>query len=217
MGKSEMHELPEELRYLGRAKRERLQNIRVKERQDAALNVVFMGLKALNQVHGIGLDRQSKLCRVWERAIMDYYKTGASRWKEETGFPADGKAELHVLKVNDFSDLSDRARRKVAEWLAAERLAAADIAAGAGMEAIRQQLSLGEKRMGEVLQQWKQDIRDFYDDRERCEPQLKAWLEEIGFCVEGGKVRCYMGGDGKAIRKRTAEKRLEEQEKEKEI
>lgn len=37
-----------------------------------------------------------------------------------------------------------------------------------------------------------------------------AWVEEIGFLYEDGKLQCYKGEGGKPVRKQTAEKWMEE-------
>lgn len=49
------YDFPDELLGLSMKRVEKILDLCVKERQDAALNVVVIGLKAMNHVHGYGL------------------------------------------------------------------------------------------------------------------------------------------------------------------
>lgn len=79
-----------------------------------------------------------------------------------------------------------------------------------GIDTIRKQLHFGDGRLEPLLRQWDADIVNFYEDRDINESRLKAWIEEIGFVYEDGKLQSYKDNEGKMVRKQTAEKRMEE-------
>lgn len=117
--------------------------------------------------------------------------------------------DLVTDPVAAFSDLSDSRKREIARWLAENRMDAADIAYTIGQTVIARECGFGAERMDRLNRQWERDIRDFYTAREENEPLLKNWLEEIGFIYENGKLEVYRSEGERAVRKRTAERRME--------
>lgn len=205
------YKLPEEFRSLGRKKQDMLFRITVEERKDAALNGVVIGLKALNHVHGVGLERLAKLSNVWGNDIVRWYTDSSEDhymgWSDSV--ESAGAPQTNVDEV--FFDLSDSMRRKISRFLEMERKDAQWNACMVGEASIRRFLHFGDKRIEQLTDQWGYDIRDFYQDREINEPRLKEWIEDIGFIFEDGKLQCYMTKDGQRhVRKRTYEKYMEE-------
>lgn len=200
-----MQELPKELTYLSPKRRKKLESLCMEERKDAALNVCVIGIKGLNHVHKIGLNKLSSVAAALAGAISDHYSSG-----EEL------LLRLRCLEYGDlitdpltvFSDLSDSRKRRIARWLAENRADAADIAYTIGQTVIARECGFGAERMDRLNRQWGKDIQDFYQDRERNEPLLKAWIEEIGFIYENGKLEVYRTEGNKAVRKKTAERRM---------
>lgn len=206
-----MYNLPENLCGLSPKRQKEIAKIALRERSDAALNAVVIGLKSMNHVHGFGLNRLSKLSVVWEKGIMDFYTHGGVLYKE---FPADGieGAGDVLCHVDDrFQDLSPRRRMDIYSYLRGQRMEAQWNAALIGLDTIRKELHFGEQRAEGLTRQWEYDIRDFYQDRDVQEVRLRDWIEEIGFVFEDGKLQVYKTEGDALVRKRTAERRLAEQ------
>lgn len=205
-----MFDLPEQFCDLSTKRQRILAEMRQKERQDAALNCVVIGIKALNQVHHLGLQRLSELSKTWGTAISGSYNAGIALvdgW-DSTGFPGD----LVTDPLEAFADLSGRRLRQITEYLARNRQEAHGNAYQIGMRVIRSVCGYGDLRADRLESQWLTDIRYFYDDREVNEPALTKWINDIGFIFEGGRLQSYMDGDGKPIRKATAERRMKDAE-----
>lgn len=208
-----MYDLSEGLLDLAPKRQKEIAEICVLERKDAALNAVIIGLKAMNQVHGFGLQRLSRLSVAWGEEITRFYSAGGLLYKKypESGVPDAGKIICNVDAR--FSDLSDRRRRAIAKFLFDQRMDAQWNASVIGIEVIRRELHFGESRMAQLARQWEYDIRDFYQDRDIQEPRLKQWIEEIGFIFEDGRLQSYRSHeDGRYVRKSTAERWLSETE-----
>lgn len=207
--------LPEEFNSLSPARRRKLFNICTIERQDAALNGVIIGLKCLNQINGMGLDRLANLSTVWGQDITNWYSNKDNEhwegWSPETVDPA-GPLIADVEK--EFFDLSDRKRRKIREYLDEERKDSQWNACSIGIATMRKELHFGDVRIGRLVKQWQRDIVDFYEDRDINEPRLQAWIEDIGFYYDGKRLQTY-NLNGKRIKKAAAEK-LEAESEEKE-
>lgn len=182
-----------------------------KERKDAALNAVVLGLKAMNHVHGYGLERLCRLSLAWGEAISSFYSAGGLLYRP---YPEEGARHAGDILCNvdaRFGDLSDRRRRLIASFLYEQRKDAQWNAAIIGYDTIRKELHFGKGRMGRLERQWEHDIRIFYEDRELYEPRLKVWIEEIGFIFEDGKLQSYRTGeDNHVIKKTVAERRMAE-------
>lgn len=200
-------EMPGELERLSPKRRKKLQDDCMTERKDAALCCCMLGIKGANHVHKLGLQRLAKLATAWGAAITEYYRAG-----EEMVLRLDSGdcGDLITDPITGFADLSDSRRRKIAQWFVANRQDAQNVAFTIGQRVIARECGFGEERMERLNRQWRQDLKDFYEDRETNEPRLKAWIEDIGFLYEDGKLQCYKGEGGKPVRKRTAEKWMEE-------
>ena len=201
---------------LSPARQKKIFDICTQERKDAALNGVIIGLKCMNQIHGFGLERLAKLSTTWGNAITDWYTNTEERHRE--GFRPECVDAGDLLADVDtvFFDLSESRRRKIKAFLNYERKDAEFNACMIGVDTIKKELHFGEGRLEPLLNQWQYDIRDFYQDREINEPRLKEWIEDIGFCFDGGKLQTYRANDGKLIKKSTVE-RWEAEDAEKKI
>lgn len=60
-----MYDLPCGLNDLSQKRQKEIWVLCTEERKDAALNAVKIGLKAMNQVHGYGLQRLCRLSVTW--------------------------------------------------------------------------------------------------------------------------------------------------------
>lgn len=205
-------DFPDELLGLSMKRIEKITDMAADERQDAALNAVVIGLKSMNHVHGYGLQRLARLSVAWGNAISSFYGTeGGLLYKP---YPEEGPkyAGAPISNVDAvFSDLSDRRRREITKYLTNQRMDAQWNAAIIGYCTIQKELHFGENRMERLSSQWEQDIRNFYEDRDIYEPRLKAWIEEIGFIFEDGRLQSYRTGeDNRIIKKSVAERRMAE-------
>lgn len=203
-----MFDLPEQFCDLAPLRQNKLQHMVGDERQDAAMNCVLIGLKALNQVHHLGLQRLSELSLAWGDAITASYTAGIEfvpGWDQ-----AGDTGDLVTDPLAEFHDLSDRRKRQITAFLVQNRKEAHGNAYRIGLQAIRKNRGYGDIRMDRLEAQWLRDIRDFYQDRETCEEQLKSWIEDIGFIVDRGHLQSYRTPDGKIVRKRTAERKMAE-------
>lgn len=201
-----MLELPKGLACLSPKRKKKLEGLCMEERKDAALNVCVIGIKGMNHVHKIGLNKLSRIAAAWGQEITAHYSSG-----EEMVLllRCTEYGDLVTDPVAAFSDLSDSRKREIARWLAENRMDAADIAYTIGQTVIARECGFGAERMDRLNRQWERDIRDFYTAREENEPLLKNWLEEIGFIYENGKLEVYRSEGERAVRKRTAERRME--------
>lgn len=198
-----IQELPLEFIYLSPKRKEKLEALCLEERKDAALNVCVIGIKGLNHVHKMGLNKLCRIAADWEREITAYYESGAEMTLR---LRCAEYGSLVTDPVAVFSDLSDSRKRKIAQWLAENRVDAADIAYTIGQWVIARECGFGAERMRRLNLQWEKDIRDFYQEREENEPLLKKWVEEIGFVYENGKLQAYRTEEHKAVRKSTVER-----------
>lgn len=202
-----MYDLMEGLTDLSPKRQLEIADACTKERQDAALNAVMIGLKSMNHVHGYGLQRLSRLSIAWGEAISSFYGAGGLLYKP---YPEEGAKHAGDIICNvdaKFADLSGRRRRLITKFLYEQRKDAQWNAAIIGYDTIQKELHFGESRMERLARQWEQDIRNFYEDREIYEPRLKVWIEEIGFIFEDGRLQSYRSHeDGRYVRKSTAEK-----------
>ena len=199
--------IPEELRDLGRKRKDRLLECCQAERNDAALNTCIIGLTALNHVHGIGIERADRMSKVWSQAIVDFYSGN-----DEIVFKADMHLDCICTLRTDvgktFQDLSPRRQRQISQFLQEQRLDSSDCCWYLGCHAMHEVLGLGESRLAALNRQWKRDLEDFYSDRETNEPLLRAWLEEVGFMFDGDHFYTYRDETGKAVKKSIAEKAM---------
>lgn len=206
-----MYDFPDELLGLSMKRVEKILDLCVKERQDAALNVVVIGLKAMNHVHGYGLQRLSRLSNAWGDAIANFYRAGGSLYKP---YPKAGLTHAGdpIADVNaEFFDLSDRKRRLITKYLVDQRRDAQWNAALIGYDTIQSELHFGESRMEQLTKQWESDIRCFYGDRDINEPRLKEWIEDVGFIFENGHLQSYrLKENNQIVKKSTMEKWLAE-------
>lgn len=201
-----MLELPKGLACLSPKRKKKLEGLCMEERKDAALNVCVIGIKGLNHVHKIGLNKLSGIAAAWGQEITAHYSSG-----EEMVLllRCTEYGDLVTDPVAAFSDLSDSRKREIARWLAENRMDAADIAYTIGQTVIARECGFGAERMDRLNRQWERDLREFYTAREENEPLLKKWLEEIGFIYENGKLEVYRSEGERAVRKRTAERWME--------
>lgn len=191
-------------------RKEIIADICIKERADAALNAVVIGLKGMNQVHGYGLKRLCKLSVVWGDAISDFYRRGGTCYKDvpDTGMPEAGGLKCDIDR--EFADLSDRRKREIRTLLLNERKDAQWNAAHIGFDTIQSYLHFGQVRMEALAKQWEYDIRDYYQDRDINEARLKDWIEEVGFIFEDGRLQAYrLKENDKPVRKATVERKME--------
>lgn len=174
-----MYDFPDELLGLSMKRVDRILDMCVNERQDAALNAVVIGLKAMNHVHGYGLQRLSRLSNAWGDAITQFYRSGGTLYRPypETGLVFAGDAIGNV--DSEFFDLSDRKRRLITKYLVEQRMDAQWNAAWIGFDTIQAELHFGEIRMEQLAKQWECDIRHFYQEREINAPRLKTGLKML--------------------------------------
>lgn len=202
-----MYDLPCGLNDLSQKRQKEIWVLCTEERKDAALNAVKIGLKAMNQVHGYGLQRLCRLSVTWGGEITKFYSEGGERF---VPYPEGGPADAGAVKCDIdgiFGDLSERRRRQIRKFFLENRVDAQWNAAQIGFSAIKHSEHFGESRMEQLAKQWEFDIRDFYQDRDIQEPRLKAWIEDIGFIADGDKLQAYKTKeDDTPVRKRTAEK-----------
>ena len=127
---------------------------------------------------------------------------------------AEGAGEV-LCQVDDrFQDLSPRRRREIYAYLLDQRMEAQWNAALIGLDTVCRMFRFGEHRSEQLTRQWEYDIRDFYQDRDLQEARLRDWIEEIGFVYEDGRLQVYKTEEDTLVRKRTAERRLAQQEQE---
>lgn len=209
-----MHNLPESLWDLSKKRQTEIAKIAFHERSDAALNAVVIGLKSMNHVCGFGLNRLSRLSVAWEKGITDFYNSGGMLYKPFPPEGAEGAGEV-LCQVDDrFQDLSPRRRREIYAYLLDQRMEAQWNAALIGLDTVCRMFRFGEHRSEQLTRQWEYDIRDFYQDRDLQEARLRDWIEEIGFVYEDGRLQVYKTEEDTLVRKRTAERRLAQQEQE---
>lgn len=187
--------LPDEFMDLSPKRRRKLEETVVQERLDAALWTILLGIKGMNHVHKYGLERMVKLCQVWEKRIKEFYDGGGT--VHEGWEMAGDCGDFITDPLEEFSDLSDRRKRKITEYLAQQRIEAQGNAYSIGLDCIREHCGFGEKRLGRLKRQWIEDLRVFWEDRELNQPRLESWLLDIGLFVEGGVLRCWMDKEGK--------------------
>lgn len=207
-----MSRMPESIRHLSAKRRKQLYDLQIKERKDAALNAVVIGVKGLNHIHKLGLKSLKGICMDWGQAIREFYAAGGEEYAmfDETEAADAGSIVTDLDKV--FPDLSERVRREIRQWLTRERKVAQWNARMIGEVRLHEIMGYGTIRMGRLQRQWDRDIREFYEDRETASKGLQAWIEDIGFIFENGKLITYYDQDGKVVRKATAEKILAERE-----
>lgn len=207
-----MDDFTEAFSDLSEKRQDKILKLARSERQDAALNAVVMGLKELNQLYGFGLWRLSKLSAQWGEDIIAFYSGCTEARYAGEGLPADtiaGDSREAVAKA--FPDLSDRRQRQIIAYVNQERQDAQWNATAIGLETIRKFGGFGRERTARLVKEWRSDLRNFYQDRDIIEPRLQAWIEEIGFLFQDGKLCHYRSNEsGKIIRKRTAERQDEE-------
>lgn len=205
-----MNVYTEQLYGLGRKRTLRIADFCTEERKDAALNAVIIGINALNQVFGIGLERLCKLSTEWGNDIIKFYSDGGDGYKDYDSLEAAPAGDLICDIDAEFGDLSDRRRRIIRSYLDEERRNAQWNAAIIGTDTIRRVLKFGDARMQKLTAQWEADLRDFYQDRDIRADQLQELIEQIGFVYENGKLQSYKDPDGKVIKKATAERKMAE-------
>lgn len=200
-----MYYLPPQFEGLSPKRQKAIFDDLMQERTDAAMNVVVIGLKCLNQVYGMGLSSLAALSSAWGPDIVRFYKDGN---ETRDGWPESRSAgDLITDPLTKYADLSDRMRRQITAYFARMRLEAQGNAYAIGLDTIRRQLHFGDTRIARLERQWLADLELFYREREACEPQLRSWIEDIGFIWENGKLQAYRRHDNdRPVRKRTAEK-----------
>ena len=200
-----MFYLPQQFEGLSPKRQKAIYDDLMAERNDAAMNAVVIGLKCLNQVYGMGLQSLAALSTSWGPDIVQFYKNGNS---VRDGWPQGMSAgDLITDPLTRYADLSDRMMRQITAYFAQMRLEAQSNAYAIGIDTIRQQLHFGDTRIARLERQWLADLELFYRERETCEPQLRAWIEDIGFIWENGRLQAYRRHDNdRTVRKRTAEK-----------
>ena len=204
--------IPEELRDLGKKRKDKLLEACQSERNDAALNTCIIGLKVMNHVYGIGIERADRVSKVWSQKIVDFYTSDREiAFKPEMHMDCIGTLRHDVKK--DFGDLSPRRQRQIESFLVENRLDSSDACWYLGTEAMREILGFGNDRIARLNAQWKRDLMDFYEDRETNEPRLKAWLEEIGFAFQGTGFYTYRDDTGKAVKASIAKREIAKEEK----
>ena len=204
-----IEDLPEGLRHLSPKRKDKLKDLCIKERKDAALNVCVIGIKGLNHVHKMGLNKLARIAEAWGGAITEHYKGR----EQVLLMHCKEYGDLVTDPLEDFSDLSDSRKREITKWLTENRKDAADTAYTIGLFSIKQECGFGQERIMRLNLQWQKDIGDFYEDREVNEPRLQKWVEEIGFIYKNGRLLVYNNQDKKLVRKKTAEQRMEKEEK----
>lgn len=207
-----MYDLPENLCSLSPKRQKEIYEISFRERSDAAMNAVVIGLNSLNHVYGYGLNRLSRLSILWEKAIMDFYTGGGLRYQPFPPEGAEGAGDILCDVEKVFRDLSPRRKREIREYMLLQRTESQWNAALIGLDTVRKELGFGEKRAADLAREWEYDIRDFYQDRDVQEERLRSGIEEIGFVFEGGRLQVYKTEGDVLVRKRTAERRLAEQD-----
>lgn len=199
---------------LSQKRQDKIMELSIHERSDAALNAVLIGLKGMNQVHGYGLIRLSRLSVAWGDAIRRFYSDGGELFRDYpvSGMPYAGSLQCDVDSI--FADLSPRRRRGITRFLDAQRRDAQWNAALIGLDTVKTELHFGDQRMEQLMRQWDYDIRDFYQDRDINEPRLKEWIEDVGFIYENGRLQSYLMNGTKTVKKATMEKLLAKREAE---
>lgn len=204
--------LPAELLDLSPVRQKKLYDVCCRERNDAAMIAICIGMKGLNHVYGHGLGSLAKLSEVWNSSLVRFYEN----WPHPTKpaihpdsltwhMPISGKLITDIRAV--FGDLSERRRRQIMEWLVVERYEAANNAVAVGMIVIHDELGYGQTRRDRLWRQWSRDIQEFYADRAENEPLFKQWLEDIGFEYTDGRLFAYTCDQtGKFTKKATADK-----------
>lgn len=208
-----MYDLPAQFCDLSPKRQKALADLRQDERQDAALNVVAIGIKGLNQVYGMGIKSLSQLSKAWGSDITDFYNAGNdlhTRWAE-----CSDSGDLITDPLSAFRDLSPRRMREITAFLVRNRQEAQGNAYAIGLDTMRRELGFGDTRIARLEEQWQRDLRDFYRDRETCEPMLRKWINDIGFLWENGRFIAYFRQDGVPVRKAYAERMIADAEKDK--
>lgn len=204
--------IPEELRDLGKKRKDKLLEACQSERNDAALNTCIIGLKVMNHVYGIGIERADRVSKVWSQKIVDFYTSSDTiEFRPEMHMDCIGTLRRDVQ--NDFWDLSPRRQRQIEAFLVENRLDSSDACWYLGTEAMREVLGFGNDRIARLNRQWKRDLKDLYDDRETNEPRLRAWLEDIGFSFQGAGFYTYHDETGRAVKAKIAEREIAKEEK----
>lgn len=204
--------IPEELRDLGKKRKDKLLEACQSERNDAALNTCIIGLKVMNHVYGIGIERADRVSKVWSQKIVDFYTSSDTiEFRPEMHMDCIGTLRRDVQ--NDFWDLSPRRQRQIEVFLVENRLDSSDACWYLGTEAMREVLGFGNDRIARLNRQWKRDLKDLYDDRETNEPRLRAWLEEMGFAFSGTTFYTYRDVNGKAVKASIAKREIAKEEK----
>jgi len=204
--------LPEELKSLGQNRKVKILDACQSERNDAALNTCLIGLKVLNHVYGIGIERADRVSNVWSQKIVDFYTSSDTiEFRPEMHMDCIGTLRRDVQK--EFGDLSLRRQRQIEAFLVENRLDSSDACWYLGTEAMREALGFGNDRIARLNMQWKRDLMDFYEDRETNEPRLIAWLEEMGFAFHGKTFYTYRDVNGKAVKASIVKRKIAKEEK----
>jgi len=205
---------------IGRKRLEKLTDIITKERRDAGIHAVLIGMKNLNMV-GIGIERASDMFHIWEKAMKDYYfredsiPDGLNAYMRVITGELRYRKELHSA----IADLSDRKRDQIFRFVTQQRIEASALAVFIGLTRVianDKRLKLSKAKIEDLRRRWMKDITEFYSDRELNEPRLYHWMEdEVGIVVTDiNTIRIYHDSEtGKAIKKARAEKQNEEWEK----
>lgn len=141
-----MLELPKGLACLSPKRKKKLEGLCMEERKDASLNVCVIGIKGLNHVHKIGLNKLSGIAAAWGREITAHYSSG-----EEMALllRCTEYGDLVTDPVAAFPDLSGSRKREIARWLAENRMDAADIAYTVGQSVIARECGFGANGQAE--------------------------------------------------------------------
>lgn len=204
------YHLPREFDDLSYARRMKIAKEVDRQRNDAAGMCSVVCMKSLNHVYGLGLKTLAPLATKWGADIRAFYENGGIVHLDADRFYIPEVGVLLGDPLEQFEDLSERRKRQIASHLVSSRYEAAGNDMAIGVEIIHKQLGFGPARMERLMNQWKRDVIDFFTDRETIEPLLLEWLEDIGFIFEGGKLQVYKDADGKIVKKRTAEKWMED-------
>lgn len=105
-------------------------------------------------------------------------------------------------KTKEFLDLAQTLDKEYEEGRKDAGLNAVVI----GIKTLNEIYGFGLHRIARLVYAWQKDLKDFYEDRDVREPQLKKWIEDIGFTFDNGQLIGYKDTNDNLIHKRVADK-----------